>query len=138
MSPSSDRLASSEEIHHGSGGGEISLTVAQACEHGEHHILSEHSVWPDYCTPGGRHVHSAPVTCCGVRGSTHSKYGSTMYQKKIMFKSLAYNCYWHHLYMLLVITIKEQNCDVLWKQFILHVKLHNHFLYTNDQKEFCL
>lgn len=40
--------------------------------------------------------------------------------------------------MLLVITFKEQNCDVLWKQFILHVKLHNHFLYTNDQKEFCL
>lgn len=44
LSPSSDRLTSSEEIHHGSGGGEISLTVAQACEHGEHHILSEHSV----------------------------------------------------------------------------------------------
>lgn len=28
LSPSSDRLASFEEIHHGSGGGEISLTVA--------------------------------------------------------------------------------------------------------------
>lgn len=34
--------------------------------------------------------------------------------------------------MLLVIMIKEQNCDVLWKQSTLHVKLHNHFLYTND------